>query len=295
VCAAPVDLSKVAVLTLDDDFSMRSVIREVLRECGCRNVFSTGSGNVALEMLEKNRIDLALCDMQMDEMDGLSFMRKARQHWRGRDMAAIMLTAGKQPDDEAALAPLRIGTWLFKPISTKKLLEGVSKVLGGTVGEGAAGERAARAVADLAQGYAAKLSEDIAKLEATMAALPTDNDALRDVWTAMRKSLHSIKGQAGTFGYSLVTKLAQRAHDALVDALAVPGTMPESGEVNRALHTIVTAMGMVAQGRLRGDGGEAGAALLRKLDAFIIPLRQRLQAKIPRPGAVEELVWADGK
>src|ERR1039457_1497956 len=107
VSAAHVDLSPVTVLTLDDDHSMRSIIREALKASGCRQVLSAGDGRVALEMLAGHRVGLAICDMQMEVMDGLTFMRHARNCPGGRDMAAIMLTAGKQPADTAALARLR--------------------------------------------------------------------------------------------------------------------------------------------------------------------------------------------
>jgi hypothetical protein len=41
------------------------------------------------------------------------------------------------------------------------------------------------------------------------------------------------------------------------------------------------------RGRVLGDGGEAGVSLLEKLDAVILPMRQRLQRKPPWTSAVE--------
>jgi two-component system chemotaxis response regulator CheY len=287
VCAAHVDLSSVTVLTLDDDHSMRSIIREALKASGCRHVLATGEGRVALEMLGEHRVGLAICDMQMDPMDGLTFMHHARNCPGGRNMAAVMLTAGKQPADTAALALLNIGAWLFKPISTTKLLDGISSVLGGLATLSAPAVVAADNIAAIGRRYAARLDDDITRLETVIAALPEDPAALREAWDAMRKIAHSVKGQAGTFGYALVTDLAGLAQDVLDDALAVEVEEQARIEVHRFLRAIVTAMRMLERGRVLGDGGEAGVSLLEKLDAVILPMRQRLQRKPPWTSAVE--------
>jgi two-component system, chemotaxis family, chemotaxis protein CheY len=266
---AKIDLSAATVLTLDDDASMRAIVREALKVCGCRNILATGDGRAALDMLDHQRIDLAICDMQMDAMDGLTFMRRARDHRRGRDMTAIMLTAGKQPADTAALEPLRIGAWLFKPISISKLLDGLGQVTGSVMAQGAS-DQAARDLEAIGRRYAARLNDDITYLETLLATAPEDPEALREIWRAMRKSLHDLKGQAGTFGYALVTDLAVRAQDVLDGALAVAPAQQDCIKVNRILRAIFTAMRMLERGRMLGDGGNAGTVLLEKLDGFIL-------------------------
>lgn len=286
--AAQADLSSDTVLTLDDDASMRGIIREVLKGCGCRNILSTGDGRAALEMLREHRVRLAICDMQMDPMDGLTFLRAARNHPVGRDMAIIMLTANKQPANTAALAPLRIGTWLFKPISAAKLMEGISNVLSMPLTQGAPAEEVARNIEAISRRYAARLDEDITRLEGAMAELNEDPTVQRQAWDAMRKVLHSVKGQAGTFGYALVTALAARGQDVLDDALVLTPAKEDDVEIKRALNAIVTAMRMLERGRMLGDGGDAGKSLLEKLDAFILPMRQRQRAKLPAQDGVAE-------
>jgi two-component system chemotaxis response regulator CheY len=290
VSATKIDLSSDTVLTLDDDASMRAIIREVLKACGCHNVLSTGDGRVALQMLRQHRVRLAICDMHMDPMDGLTFLRAARSDPVGRDMATIMLTANKPPAGAAALAPLRIGAWLFKPISATKLMEGISSVLDAPLALNAPDEVVARNIEAIGRRYGAQLDDDITKMESAMAELHDNPAAQRQSWDAMRKILHSVKGQAGTFGYALVTALASRGQDILDDALALTPAKEDDIEVKRALHAIVTAMRMLARGRMLGDGGDAGANLLEKLDAFILPMCRRLRGKLPTPGGVAEPV-----
>jgi two-component system, chemotaxis family, chemotaxis protein CheY len=288
VCAAQVDLSSDTVLALDDDSSMRSIIREVLKGCGCRNVLSTGDGRVALQMLHEHRIRLAICDMQMDQMDGLTFLRAARNHPVGRDMATIMLTANKQPANTPALQALRIGTWLFKPISAARLMDGISTVLGAPLARGAPNDAVARNIEAIGRRYGARLNDDITQLEGATAELNEDPSVQRQAWDAMRKIMHSVKGQAGTFGFGLITELASRGQDILDDTLALVPAKEHDIEVRLALHAIVTAMRMLERGRMLGDGGPAGMNFLEKLDAFILPMCRRLQAKLPSPGGVME-------
>ncbi len=286
MCAAQVDLSSDTVLALDDDSSMRSIVREVLKGCGCRNVLSTGDGRVALQMLHEHR--RAICDMQMDQMDGLTFLREARNHPVGRDMATIILTANKQPANTPALQALRIGTWLFKPISAARLMDGISTLLGAPLARGAPNDAVARNIEASGRRYGARLNDDITQLEGATAELNEDPSVQRQAWDAMRKIMHSAKGQASTFSFGLITELASRGQDILDDTLALAPAKEHDIEVRRALHAIVTAMRMLERGRMLGDGGPAGMNLLEKLDAFILPMRQRLQAKLPSPGGVME-------
>ena len=46
-------LATTRILTLDDQSSMRSVIRSVLAQCGCREILQAGNGPEALQLFEK--------------------------------------------------------------------------------------------------------------------------------------------------------------------------------------------------------------------------------------------------
>jgi two-component system LytT family response regulator len=72
---------KVRVLILDDEPLARSVLRhwladkpevEIVGECG--------HGAAGLECLRQHPVDLVFLDVQMPEMDGFAFLRRARSH-----------------------------------------------------------------------------------------------------------------------------------------------------------------------------------------------------------------------
>jgi chemotaxis protein histidine kinase CheA len=167
-------------------------------------------------------------------------------------------------------------------------MDGISSVLGAPLIQGAPNDAVARNIEAIGRRYGTRLNDDITQLEGAMAELNEDPTVQRQAWDAMRKIMHGLKGQAGTFGFGLVTELASRGQDILDDTLALAPAEEHDIEVRRVLHAVVTAMRMLERGKMLGDGGPAGMNLLEKLDAFILPMRQRLQAKLPSPGGVME-------
>jgi HPt (histidine-containing phosphotransfer) domain-containing protein len=161
-----------------------------------------------------------------------------------------MLTADKQPANTPAFQALRIGTRLFKPISAVKLMDGISSVLGAPLTQGAPNDAVARNIEAIGRRYGARLNDDITQLEGAMAELHKDPTVQRHAWDAMRKTMHSVKGQAGTFGFGLITELASRGQDLLDDTLALAQVEEHDIKVRRALHAIVTAMRMLECGKM---------------------------------------------
>jgi YesN/AraC family two-component response regulator len=71
---------KIGVIVVDDEFSSRSIIKHFLFDSSNYEILSDfEDGKSALEWLQNNRADIAICDMNMPKMDGIEFVRETKQ------------------------------------------------------------------------------------------------------------------------------------------------------------------------------------------------------------------------
>ncbi|MET0547180.1 MAG: response regulator, partial [Caulobacterales bacterium] len=81
------------VLVADDHDYMRTIMIEVLRGAGVGRILSAGSGDEALELIERYEPDVLISDWAMDGMDGYELVRAIRASGRtNRDMPVIMMS-----------------------------------------------------------------------------------------------------------------------------------------------------------------------------------------------------------
>ena len=70
------------VLIVDDEKSVLNSLRRLLRKEGWQLLLTT-SPKEGLKMLDENRVDLVVSDIRMHEMDGVSFLKKAKKKHPG--------------------------------------------------------------------------------------------------------------------------------------------------------------------------------------------------------------------
>lgn len=274
------DLSTKVILSVDDDPGMRAVVRATLERHGCRNVLAAGSGARALEILATRPVDLVICDMQMEPMDGLALLAQARTQLPRATFKALMLTAAS-PDHLQGVKDLNIDAWLFKPITGTRLIEAVGAVLGGRIEAVMPEADTDRVLAEIAARYRSKLDTDVALLGELAARFAQSSYDDRETVRHLRRLLHDMRGQAGTFGLDLVTTLAGAGDELLGRAgEARAYGVSSHAELARAVRVIATAIGMVVKAGLTGDGGKTGSDLMAKIDAFVAPLRQTLHVEV---------------
>jgi CheY-like chemotaxis protein len=70
----------IRVLVLEDHPFVRAVAVKMLTQLGCEAVFQASDGEQALAVLDEvGAVDIALCDLCMEGMDGLEFFRQVGQ------------------------------------------------------------------------------------------------------------------------------------------------------------------------------------------------------------------------
>lgn len=117
-----------AVIVVDDQPVVQRVLSAQLRKNGhCAETFS--SAGAALARLAEAPFDLAILDIAMPEMDGLSLLRLLRADARLAGLPVIMLTASGQDEDRVAAFAAGANAFLNKPTSSWELAETIERLV----------------------------------------------------------------------------------------------------------------------------------------------------------------------
>lgn len=115
------------VLVVDDVAISLSVTEQALRED--YNVVTMNSGSRALRYLRKERPDLILLDIRMDDMDGIQTLKEIRKMDNRADIPVIMLTGQNEKTSVLEAAKLGIYDYMLKPFAAQELLSRVQSAL----------------------------------------------------------------------------------------------------------------------------------------------------------------------
>lgn len=112
-------VEKKKVLIAEDDTSVRKAVERVL-ELETYDVTAVGDGKTALDALATARYDLAVLDVMMPFVDGLTVCKEARH--RGVATPILLLTARHEVGDRVAGLDAGADDYLVKPFVVDELL-----------------------------------------------------------------------------------------------------------------------------------------------------------------------------
>lgn len=113
------------ILVCDDEKDIVSALTIYLTAEGYR-VFSASNGAEALEIIEREDIHLALMDIMMPVMDGITAMTKLREHY---NLPVILLTAKGEDTDKILGLNVGADDYVTKPFNPVELLARVKSQL----------------------------------------------------------------------------------------------------------------------------------------------------------------------
>jgi CheY-like chemotaxis protein len=124
-------IQELNVLIVDDDRHMRMLIRNVVFALGVKDVMEASDGSAALDELKATRADLVLCDMKMEPMGGLAFVKRLRADPNNpcRFVPVIMITAYAELKTVADARDAGVSEFMAKPISADALNKRIQRVL----------------------------------------------------------------------------------------------------------------------------------------------------------------------
>ena len=124
-------MNDICALIVDDSSVMRKIVERSLRQAGLglSRVLEAGNGAEALAAVQKNQVDLILCDINMPVMDGLEFVKRLSTMENAREVPVVMITT--EGSEGHVLQALSAGArgYIRKPFTPDQVKEQVLPVL----------------------------------------------------------------------------------------------------------------------------------------------------------------------
>lgn len=116
----------VNILIVDDDKNIRKLMQVVLERQGF-NVFLASDGLEALKVIDQVKINLAIVDIMMPNLDGYEFTKMLRDG--NEDLSVLMVSAKQLAEDRKKGFLAGIDDYMTKPIDIEEFLLHVKALL----------------------------------------------------------------------------------------------------------------------------------------------------------------------
>jgi DNA-binding response regulator len=107
-----------SILVCEDDFAIKTMISTKLKQENY-SVYTVQNGQEALNLMEKQQIDLVISDIMMPEMDGYEFVQTLRE--TKHTLPILMITAKSQLESLEAAFKLGVDDYMVKPLRLEEL------------------------------------------------------------------------------------------------------------------------------------------------------------------------------
>ncbi|AVE04797.1 two-component system response regulator [Pseudomonas poae] len=116
------------VLVVDDSSSVRQVVGIALKSAGY-DVIEACDGKDALGKLNGQKVHLIISDVNMPNMDGITFVKEVKKLASYKFTPIIMLTTESQESKKAEGQAAGAKAWVVKPFQPAQMLAAVSKLI----------------------------------------------------------------------------------------------------------------------------------------------------------------------
>lgn len=119
------------ILLIEDEHFMRNLVIQALNSVGFATIHEAESGRHALQILDKQDVDIVITDIEMKHVNGFDVVRAIREGETrlARNAPVIFLSGLSDVATLASAARLDAQGFLIKPVSAKQLLEKVKAAM----------------------------------------------------------------------------------------------------------------------------------------------------------------------
>jgi two-component system chemotaxis response regulator CheY len=122
--------ASIKVLVVDDQQTMRSLVRTGLQQLGFKDIRESPDGEDGLRSMLTTKSHLIISDYNMPKLDGLGLLRAVRSHEPIRGTAFIMLTGRADKELVQRAVQFGVNNYLVKPFTVQTLKEKIEAVFG---------------------------------------------------------------------------------------------------------------------------------------------------------------------
>lgn len=116
------------ILIVDDSASVRQVVKIALTGAGYE-VIEGVDGQDALSKLTGQKVHLIISDVNMPNMDGITFVKEVKKLAAYKFTPVIMLTTESQESKKQEGQAAGAKAWVVKPFQPAQMLAAVSKLI----------------------------------------------------------------------------------------------------------------------------------------------------------------------
>jgi len=116
------------IMVVDDSASLRQVVSIALKGAGFE-VIEACDGKDALSKINGQKIHLIISDVNMPNMDGLTFVKEVKKMANYKFTPIIMLTTESQEAKKQEGQAAGAKAWVVKPFQPAQMLAAVSKLI----------------------------------------------------------------------------------------------------------------------------------------------------------------------
>ncbi len=109
-------------IVIDDSKSIRSILSKILIEIGF-TVEEAANGLEALDIIQKDKVDLALVDWNMPDMNGYEFIQEVRKDNTYKDMRMMMVTTETEMNKVVEALEAGANEYVMKPFTKEMIIE----------------------------------------------------------------------------------------------------------------------------------------------------------------------------
>lgn len=199
----PLGFNPLRVLVVDDNDLTLNIVTQVLHNYGFLTEVAS-NGLEVLALLQQNRFDLVLMDMQMPLMDGYQTTINIRAQSQFKYLPIIAMTANSTPNAREKCLSSGCNAYIAKPFKAEELMSEIANCIKNTTPK-PQGEVENKLISELIPEFLDSLNESIQELKAAV-----KNNNIQEV----KNISHDIKGSAGLYGFHEISRTAAKIEQA---------------------------------------------------------------------------------